>query len=379
MGFSGKVIKCVNCGNEFNIVSFQSHYKKYHSNMNDIELSELHHLNYPKINYLGIEFINYVFKNEIVKSFKEFYSLNLGQFNNFISLIKEYKVINEIDIDTYFNFYIPYKKMHPKAVNSFELCLAIYRNDESKAKEFYDKIIKPRNPYTGHDGKLSPWSKDFVSYKNLSDEDKNKERRKHIFCKDNPKYKEFEEYSNTTSLDYYLNKGYDEDTAKKMLKERQATFSLEKCIKKYGEEEGIKRFKERQKKWLSSFKKHGYSKISQELFWYIFEKIKDKGYSCFFATNNKGLHDEMHIHEYKVEIKLSYVKLDFYIPELKKWIEFDGDYWHGEKRGNQQRDKLREESIFNAIPNIQLKRVQEREYRNDPDKIINECVEWILS
>jgi hypothetical protein len=33
------------------------------------------------------------------------------------------------------------------------------------------------------------------------------------------------------------------------LKERQATFSLKKCISKYGEIEGLKIFEDRQKKW----------------------------------------------------------------------------------------------------------------------------------
>lgn len=47
------------------------------------------------------------------------------------------------------------------------------------------------------------------------------------------------------------------DEAKKALKERQSTFSLEKCIKKYGEEEGLKKFNERQQKWQNSLKSHG--------------------------------------------------------------------------------------------------------------------------
>lgn len=122
---------------------------------------------------------------------------------------------------------------------------------KKKEKNFYEKFIKPKNPYTGHGGELSPWSKDFISYKNLSDEDKDKARRQKCYCKDRTDFKAVEKNCNT-SLEFYLNKGYDEDTARKMLKERQATFSLEKCIKKYGEEEGIKRFKERQEKWKQS-------------------------------------------------------------------------------------------------------------------------------
>ena len=42
-----------------------------------------------------------------------------------------------------------------------------------------------------------------------------------------------------TQLDYWIEKkGYNEEEAKIKLSERQSTFSLEKCISKYGEEEG---------------------------------------------------------------------------------------------------------------------------------------------
>ena len=70
--------------------------------------------------------------------------------------------------------------------------------------------------------------------------------------------------------------------------------------------------------------------------------------------------------------------LDFYIPSLNKWIEFDGEFWHNNKFNDCNKDKQREKLIFEAIPGIQLKRVKERDYRKNPEKIVNECVEWIL-
>lgn len=53
-------------------------------------------------------------------------------------------------------------------------------------------------------------------------------------------------------IQYFIDKGLSEDEAKIALKERQATFSLEKCIEKYSEIEGIKRWKERQIKWQNT-------------------------------------------------------------------------------------------------------------------------------
>lgn len=47
-----------------------------------------------------------------------------------------------------------------------------------------------------------------------------------------------------------------EEEAKLALKKRQSTFSLKKCIEKYGVEEGTKKFNERQEKWQKSLKNH---------------------------------------------------------------------------------------------------------------------------
>ena len=58
--------------------------------------------------------------------------------------------------------------------------------------------------------------------------------------------------SHDTSIEYYLKKGLSEEEAKAALKERQATFTLEKCIKRHGLEEGTKIFNERQEKWQNT-------------------------------------------------------------------------------------------------------------------------------
>lgn len=70
--------------------------------------------------------------------------------------------------------------------------------------------------------------------------------------------------------------------------------------------------------------------------------------------------------------------LDFYIEDNNKAIEFDGDYWHGEKRGNQKRDKEREEKL-KQLGFTHIFHVKERDYRTNPQKTINECIEFIRS
>lgn len=57
----------------------------------------------------------------------------------------------------------------------------------------------------------------------------------------------------TNQIMYWVKrKGYSEEEAKKIVSERQKTFSKNKCIQKYGFEEGIKKWQERQDKWQNT-------------------------------------------------------------------------------------------------------------------------------
>ena len=144
-----------------------------------------------------------------------------------------------------------------------------------------------------------------------------------------------------TCIEYWLNKGYSEEDAKQKLSERQNTFSLQKCIDKYGEEEGRKRFELRQNKWQHTLmNKDNYmeivykrtfngicaSKVSQELFKAIHKKLEDYGITdlkIYYQSNN---------HEWGFGIKnRGGVLYDFVIPSLKYAIEFNGDRFHPNK------------------------------------------------
>lgn len=134
----------------------------------------------------------------------------------------------------------PKRREHYSSDIEYEQALKSFAD---KQREIYAKNIK---------GYHSCWSKNFYKYNGLSEDEKIKVMRKIMFCKDNPNFNNFSDYACPTKLSYYLNKGMTEEEAKAALKERQSTFSLKKCIEKYGEEEGTKRFKERQEKWLKS-------------------------------------------------------------------------------------------------------------------------------
>lgn len=230
------------------------------------------------------------------------------------------------------------------------------------------------------------------SQKMVSDLQKNNLNKLLKKKKENPaKYKGY----NQTSIDYWIKKGYTTEEAIEKRKDFQTTFSKKKCIEKYGEKEGIKRWQHRQDKWQQSIKnksieerdrinrakmfKRSYSKISQELFVSLYYAIKEDFDDIRFATMKNGIiNDDGNNNEYCVYIENSnsFRYLDFYIPSIKKCIEFNGDYWHNLK-GNKKRDFIREQEIKKAIDKINILYIIESEYRDNPDKVIKRCLEFI--
>jgi very-short-patch-repair endonuclease len=113
------------------------------------------------------------------------------------------------------------------------------------------------------------------------------------------------------------------------------------------------------------------------LFDKIYFNIKNNFGDVYYATRGQLSHQYDNNEFSILTINNKFRFLDFYIPEINKCIEFDGDYWHGEKRGNQLKDELRETEIKNTIKGIKILHVKENEYRKDPEKVLNECLEFI--
>jgi hypothetical protein len=208
---------------------------------------------------------------------------------------------------------------------------------------------------------------------------------------ENPDY-----HLSTSSERYWVLKGYSEQEAKQKVHERQQTFSKKIMIEKFGEEEGIKRWKERQNKWQETLLNKpdeeieriarakmnngkGYSQISQDLFNSIMSFLPYE-LKVYYATrkNEDIINPFGDNFEYMIitpEKKMMF--LDFFIPSINLCIEFDGDYWHGEKRGNQERDRIREENIIKFNPTLKIIHIKEKDYKKDKHAIINYCVNLI--
>ena len=257
---------------------------------------------------------------------------------------------------------------------------------EKYLQEQSERVKGDKNPGYQHGGKFSALSDKFVHASTT-----NKEEIADKISKSN------KENGNTpTTLKYWLKQGYTEDDAKEKLSERQSTFSLDICVAKYGQLEGAKRWSERQEKWLNTLDTkpieeierinrakmldgRGYSKISQALFVAVYDATKDVFPRPHFATlNSDGAIEtaKNHHHEW---FHISHNKkkffFDYFVRETKSIIEFDGDYWHGEKRGNQERDAERDAILLKE--GFRLLHIKERDYRADPNKTIKQCVEFL--
>ena len=252
---------------------------------------------------------------------------------------------------------------------------------ETACKNYLNKLSVAfsgeNNPAWQHGGKLSPYSKNFL-HKDRYDPSELAKKAAETSKKNG---------SNSTNIEYYLKRGYTQDEAEAALKERQTTFTIEKCIKKYGKEEGERIWHERQEKWQNTLNSkspeeierinrakvsfNGYSKLSQELFKSIHEQLGDV--KVYYATN--GGTDKNSDYCY-ISNKKKVFFFDFYVPASNKIIEFDGDYWHGEKRGNQQRDRERDKRLIDD--GFIILRIPEKDYNNDKKGTVAKCLNFLM-
>jgi len=236
---------------------------------------------------------------------------------------------------------------------------------ETYRKFLSDKVLGAKNPAHQHGGKFSPFSDKFIGKAKKEDVlKKSKESRKR-------------NHNNTTSLEYYTFRGMSLEDAIIARRERQQTFSLKRCIEKYGEQEGKLKWQSRQEKWLSNFKKQNYSNVSQTLFWSVYNQLDLSCHEIYFATLNTHTKntDETINHEYCLKLEESYCKPDFYLKDLQKVIEFDGEYWHHANPNNMQRDLNRQQKI--EALGIKVLRVREKDYKASPETIVYQCLEFL--
>ena len=216
---------------------------------------------------------------------------------------------------------------------------------------------------------------------------------KEIISKAQSKYSKLQkpsDHKNWTQFKYWMMLGYSEEDAKKKVSEKQRTFTKEKCIEKYGKERGLEIWADRQKRWQKKLhdSQHlhvGYSKVSQELFNLILEKYKKEQRDyVFFGEHN---------HEYSLmEGKKLYI-YDFTDLNQRKIIEFNGDIYHGnpeifnetdtpnpfkpDKTCKDLWDFDNEKKKAALKNNFQELIIWEKDFRENKDKILNNCLKFL--
>lgn len=136
----------------------------------------------------------------------------------------------------------------------------------------------------------------------------------------------------STNIEYYIDKGLTLDEAKETLHKRQSITGLKSFQARYGDEEGLKRFNERNRKWQNTLN----NKSQDE---------KDRIYKLRVAGFAKA-HREKYVSAKEIEIldcleKNLNIKIErqfsilynnkIYLYDGKYnnvLIEFNGDYWH---------------------------------------------------
>jgi very-short-patch-repair endonuclease len=115
-----------------------------------------------------------------------------------------------------------------------------------------------------------------------------------------------------------------------------------------------------------------YSKISQELFWKIYETLTD--FEKVVELRFKELNDEKKIYlnlEERNNLQKIYFCVDFLYDN--KIIEFLGDYWHKDDISLDFRKEILNKKGFDVLY------IKESEYKRNKEHVISKCIEFIRS
>lgn len=367
--------KCPICGKELNGVSLlRPHLLKEHR-VGKIDL--LIYLSKENVSMSCIRKLPEEVARAYLAKLDEINGLSKRYDGQFYSAYKHISYVRtfdlKVDIDLFFKKILPWKLKHPCQTNNRELAKLEADGNEEQEEKIYRYFMLEKNPYYKHDGSMSPWSKDFVNYKDMSEEEKKKAIRKAIKC---------ETKTYNTRLSYYLDKGFTEKEAKEKQKTRQQTFNLEKCIAKYGEEKGYEVWKKRQEIWQHTLQ----SKPIEELI-----EINRKKASAGIGNREETeflmnvLPDKKYHNVYIRKIAIGDLVYE------NKIIEFYGDYWHCNPtiwkpddfqktlgiiaKERWETDRIRQNKL--EALGYKVKIVWEKDYNQDKEKVIKECKEFL--
>lgn len=253
------------------------------------------------------------------------------------------KIMEERRIKKRENFYNNHTSGEIKKIN--------YSRGNSTRKEYYLDVINPdtNTHYTKEEIELMFYNRyNWNSGKKMSKD----------YCE-----------RMTTSIVYWLNKGYDLEEATEKLIERQTTFSLDICIEKYGVVLGLERWQQRQDKWMKTMNDKSpeeklkilKKKVQRSNFWSV-ESVNFFDFLLKYIDDDKKLDYYYKNNEYYINSNKKFYMYDFTIRNLKIIIEYNGSHVHP------NRDKLNE-SKWKKWKNPYNKKNADECYKFDKIKI----------
>lgn len=177
-----------------------------------------------------------------------------------------------------------------------------------KCERIRERMKGAGNPGYQHGGKLSPWSR------------KNPKLTEEKLAEYKEKTKRNRKGTRPNEIQSWIDKGYSEEEARELVRERQRTNSVEKIAQRKGIslEEAQEIRNDITEKWFDGLVKSGMfsgsSKVSTELF----DELAKTFPTLMYGSKN----------EKKIRLKDKVVRVDCYLPDTNKIIEFYGDYWH---------------------------------------------------
>lgn len=231
-----------------------------------------------------------------------------------------------------------------------------------KSQKNIDRVTGENNPGYQHGGRFSPYSINFVGYAEMSDAEKETARKGSL--------KRQGQTRKTNGSNPFTREYYDTDEEYIISQTR----NLEWFVKKYGEVDGALRHHKKIERWMNSFKKCNFSKISQELFAEVASRYDG---DVYFATKDRIEMKEYFNKEYVLKIGPTFCRPDFICLDRKKVIEFDGTYWHGKRpsTANPERERLRDERIRSA--GYEILHIKELEYKENKENTIQKCLNFL--
>jgi hypothetical protein len=197
--------------------------------------------------------------------------------------------------------------------------------------------------------------------------------------------------SSLRTLSGWMKKGYSEEEAKIKLSKHQSTFSLEKCIEKYGLEKGSEIHKKRQEKWIRTLN----NKSEEELDAILRSKISNRKGIVRSKSENELFESLSSIFsDVKDQFILKNNDNKRFVYDIKyknKIIEFNGTYWHCDPRFFDENffrkdSKLYAKDIWKKdLRKINLAKengfevlvIWEYDYKNHKNQEIEKCIDFL--